>query len=143
MHLNCATAKDVLKTVKDEDVQMVDLRFTDLPGVWQHFSVPPSAVDPVALEDPRAAGQVERGVDHRPGAGDDVVLAREDLHRPLHPVVDAARPLVAHAVQVGRHRFEVDPHLGDVVLHLRVVRHRPRRGERPALVHLGGGATSP
>ena len=51
MHLNCATAKDVLKTVKDEDVQMVDLRFTDLPGVWQHFSVPPSAVDPVALEE--------------------------------------------------------------------------------------------
>jgi len=41
----CATAEDVLKTIKDEKVQMIDLRFTDLPGVWQHFSVPPSAVN--------------------------------------------------------------------------------------------------
>jgi glutamine synthetase len=29
---------------------MIDLRFTDLPGVWQHFSVPPSAVDADALD---------------------------------------------------------------------------------------------
>jgi glutamine synthetase len=42
---NCATAEDLLKTIKDEKVQMIDLRFTDLPGVWQHFSVPPSAVN--------------------------------------------------------------------------------------------------
>jgi glutamine synthetase len=27
------------------------LRFTDLPGVWQHFSVPPSAVDADALDE--------------------------------------------------------------------------------------------
>jgi glutamine synthetase len=38
MALNCATADDVLKTIKDEKVQMIDLRFTNLPGVWQHFS---------------------------------------------------------------------------------------------------------
>ena len=30
---------------------MIDLRFTDLPGVWQHFSVPPSAVDADALDE--------------------------------------------------------------------------------------------
>ena len=48
---NCATAEDVLKTIKDEKVQMIDLRFTDLPGVWQHFSVPPSAVNIDALEE--------------------------------------------------------------------------------------------
>ena len=42
---NCATAEDVLKTIKDDKVRMIDLRFTDLPGVWQHFSVPPSAVN--------------------------------------------------------------------------------------------------
>jgi len=34
---NCATAEDLLKAIKDEKVQMIDLRFTDLPGVWQHF----------------------------------------------------------------------------------------------------------
>src|SRR6185295_980472 len=41
----CATAEDLVKTIKDEKVQMIDLRFTDLPGVWQHFSVPPSAAN--------------------------------------------------------------------------------------------------
>jgi len=48
---NCATAEDVLKAIKDEKVQMIDLRFTDLPGVWQHFSVPPSAVNANALDE--------------------------------------------------------------------------------------------
>ena len=48
---NCAPAEDVLKTIKDKKVQMIDLRFTDLPGVWQHFSIPPSAVDADALNE--------------------------------------------------------------------------------------------
>src|ERR1700739_3566114 len=30
---------------------MIDLRFTDLPGVCQHFSVPPSAVNVDVLEE--------------------------------------------------------------------------------------------
>src|SRR5258708_11225852 len=48
---NCATAEDILKTIKDQKVQMIDLRFTDLPGVWQHFSVPPGAVNIDALNE--------------------------------------------------------------------------------------------
>src|SRR3982075_3632605 len=48
---NCATAEDLLKAIKDENVQMIDLRFTDLPGVWQHFSVPPSAVNANTLDE--------------------------------------------------------------------------------------------
>src|SRR5919106_755891 len=51
MFLKCATAEDVLKSIKDKGAQMVDLRFTDLPGVWQHFSVPPSAIDAEALSE--------------------------------------------------------------------------------------------
>src|SRR5688572_9180140 len=49
MLLDCAKADDVLQAIKDRGVQMVDLRFTDLPGTWQHFSVPPGAVDAEAL----------------------------------------------------------------------------------------------
>ena len=30
---------------------MIDLRFTDLPGAWQHFSVPPGAVNADALDE--------------------------------------------------------------------------------------------
>jgi glutamine synthetase len=48
---NCAATEDLLKAIKDEKVQMIDLRFTDLPGVWQHFSVPPSAVNIDALNE--------------------------------------------------------------------------------------------
>ena len=36
------TATDVLKMA--EEVKMVDMRFTDLPGTWQHFSLPAHAL---------------------------------------------------------------------------------------------------
>src|SRR5579875_3438451 len=45
------TADDVLRTIKDDKIAMIDLRFTDLPGLWQHFSVPPSALDADSFED--------------------------------------------------------------------------------------------
>src|SRR5437764_15164955 len=35
-----ATPADVVRTAKDAAVRVVDLRFTDLPGTWQHFSIP-------------------------------------------------------------------------------------------------------
>ncbi|MBT8340967.1 MAG: type I glutamate--ammonia ligase, partial [Desulfatitalea sp.] len=43
--------KDVLKLVKEEDVKMVDLRFMDFPGLWQHFSVPVSELEESSFED--------------------------------------------------------------------------------------------
>ncbi|WP_298372925.1 type I glutamate--ammonia ligase [uncultured Bradyrhizobium sp.] len=51
MFPTCATAQDIVKAIKDEKVQMIDLRFTDLPGLWQHFSVPPSAASIDALSE--------------------------------------------------------------------------------------------
>ncbi|MBU2488530.1 MAG: type I glutamate--ammonia ligase [Proteobacteria bacterium] len=33
-------AKQVLKFAKENNAKMVDLRFMDFPGLWQHFSVP-------------------------------------------------------------------------------------------------------
>src|SRR5439155_11722587 len=34
------TPKDVLKLAKEKGAKIVDLRFIDLPGLWQHFSIP-------------------------------------------------------------------------------------------------------
>lgn len=34
------TAQEVLAFAKDKDVKMVDVKFIDLPGIWQHFSIP-------------------------------------------------------------------------------------------------------
>ena len=39
------TVKDVLDLIKKEGVKMVDFRFTDLPGTWQHFSMSSRLVD--------------------------------------------------------------------------------------------------
>jgi len=33
------TASDVMKFAKDNKVEIVDLKFCDVPGLWQHFSV--------------------------------------------------------------------------------------------------------
>src|SRR3989338_311684 len=33
-------AKDAMKLIKDKKIQIVDLKFNDLPGLWQHFSIP-------------------------------------------------------------------------------------------------------
>ncbi len=38
-------AASVLKFIKDEDVKFLDIRFTDLPGIQQHFNIPASTVD--------------------------------------------------------------------------------------------------
>src|SRR5207253_11419447 len=32
--------KDILKLAKDQQVKIVDLRFVDMPGTWQHSSIP-------------------------------------------------------------------------------------------------------
>ena len=45
------TPKDVLKMVKDTGAKMIDMRFMDFPGLWQHFSVPSSQLDEGSFEE--------------------------------------------------------------------------------------------
>ncbi len=33
------TSKEVMQFIKEEGIQVIDLKFVDLPGLWQHFSV--------------------------------------------------------------------------------------------------------
>ena len=51
MMSDITTAADVLSLMKQEKVQMVDLRFMDFPGIWQHFSIPASALDADSFEE--------------------------------------------------------------------------------------------
>ncbi len=44
-----ATAKDVLKLMKEKDVKYVDLRFTDPRGKWQHVTFDAALIDEEAL----------------------------------------------------------------------------------------------
>ena len=34
------TPAEVLQMIRDVESRIVDVRFTDLPGVWQDFSIP-------------------------------------------------------------------------------------------------------
>jgi glutamine synthetase len=50
-------SSEVIKFIKDTDVKFLDIRFTDLPGVQQHFNIPASTVD----EDFFSVGQLFDG----------------------------------------------------------------------------------
>ena len=47
------TPKDVIEFAKLNDVVMVDLKFIDFLGTWQHFAVPVSELSEEMLEEGR------------------------------------------------------------------------------------------
>jgi len=46
-----ASASDIVKRIKDEEIEWVDLRFTDPKGKWQHLTMVSSVIDEDALEE--------------------------------------------------------------------------------------------
>jgi glutamine synthetase len=44
-------AQEVLKLITEKDVQVVDLKFGDFPGTWQHFTIPISQATPEIFEE--------------------------------------------------------------------------------------------
>ena len=46
-----ASAKEIAKRIKDEEIEWVDLRFTDPKGKWQHLSMCADVIDEDALEE--------------------------------------------------------------------------------------------
>jgi glutamine synthetase len=46
-----ANSEELLKYIEDEGIEMVDVRFCDLPGVMQHFTVPVSSFDQSVFDD--------------------------------------------------------------------------------------------
>lgn len=44
------TAEDVLKLMKENNVEVVDLKFCDLPGLWQHFSASANEITEESFE---------------------------------------------------------------------------------------------
>ena len=43
--------RELLQFVSDEGIKMVDLRFVDLPGLWQHFSISANEVEEEMFEE--------------------------------------------------------------------------------------------
>ena len=44
-NIRADAVKSVLSLIKEKGVKAVDVKFTDLPGTWQHFSLPASTFD--------------------------------------------------------------------------------------------------
>ena len=40
-----SSASEVLEFAEERNVEMVDLKFIDLPGTWQHMTLPLRALD--------------------------------------------------------------------------------------------------
>jgi glutamine synthetase len=40
MKLKSLTPKDLMSEIKGMDIKMADIRFTDIPGTTQHFTIP-------------------------------------------------------------------------------------------------------
>ena len=45
------TPKDVIALVRERKIQVIDFRFMDLPGLWQHFSIPAESLDESTFEE--------------------------------------------------------------------------------------------
>lgn len=43
--------QDTMRFIKDEEIEFVDVRFTDVPGIEHHFSIPASMFDEDAVEE--------------------------------------------------------------------------------------------
>jgi glutamine synthetase len=48
--VSAKTADDIIKLISDEKIEFVDVRFCDLPGVMQHFTIPATGLDEDVFE---------------------------------------------------------------------------------------------
>ena len=48
---NATAVSKVFKLIEDEGVKMVDFKFMDFPGQWQHFSVPVTQLEKSSFEE--------------------------------------------------------------------------------------------
>src|SRR5438132_13792752 len=45
------TPKEVLAFIREKQVRAIDLRFVDLPGTWQHFTIPANMLEEAVFEE--------------------------------------------------------------------------------------------
>ncbi|MGD2174005.1 MAG: type I glutamate--ammonia ligase [Candidatus Brocadiaceae bacterium] len=75
--------EDVLKVIEQRDIRVVDLRFMDFPGQWQHFSIPAHKLTEESFDE-------GFGIDASSVRGWRAIEESDMLVRPdpEHPVVD-------------------------------------------------------
>jgi glutamine synthetase len=56
------TPEKILKKVKDENIKFIDLKFNDLPGLWQHFTITAGELNGNLDSDPSKGGIWAEGI---------------------------------------------------------------------------------
>ncbi|MDJ0702160.1 MAG: type I glutamate--ammonia ligase [Leptolyngbyaceae cyanobacterium MO_188.B28] len=46
-----ATAEEILKKIQDENIKVIDLKFIDMPGIWQHLTLYQDQIDADSFTD--------------------------------------------------------------------------------------------
>jgi glutamine synthetase len=82
------TPEDVAKLIKEKNIKIVDLKFNDLPGLWQHFSMPIAELDDVWEEGVGFDGSSIRGFQKIQES--DMILIPDPKSARLDPVPEVA-----------------------------------------------------
>ncbi len=86
------TPTEVLAFAKQKGIAMVDLKFIDLPGLWQHFTIPISELDEsVFTEGVGFDGSSIRGF--REIHESDMMLIPDAGHRRARPDLQGSDPI--------------------------------------------------
>ncbi len=104
------TAAEVLKFAKENDVKMVDLKFTDFVGTWQHFSVPISELDEKSFEEGFGFdGSSIRG--WQPINASDMLVVPDPATATIDPMVEVPTlSLICNVVDpITKEPYEKDP----------------------------------
>ncbi len=104
------TPKEVLEMAKEKQAKVVDLRFMDFPGVWQHFTVPMSELDESSFEDGYGFdGSSIRG--WQPINASDMLLIPDPASAKMDPFYkESSLVLIGNAVDpVTREPYTRDP----------------------------------
>ena len=104
--MSFTSADEVLSYIRENDVQFVDVRFCDLPGIMQHFTVPGSNFgadvfdgrpDVRRLVDPRLPGDPRVGHAAAAGPDDGRASTRSAQHKTLNMNFFIHDPLTGEA----------------------------------------------
>ena len=144
-----ATPGDVLKLVKDEGVEVVDVRFCDLPGLMQHFSIPAHELTEDVFEDGLGFdGSSIRGFQEIHES--DMLLIPDPstaVIDPFRAAHDAEHQRASCSDPVTGERYSRDPRYIAKKAEDYLKRHRPRRHRvlraRGRVLHLRLGALRP
>jgi glutamine synthetase len=105
-----ANPSQVIEFCRSQAVQMVDFRFTDLPGTWQHFSVPVTELDEsMFVEGVGFDGSSIRGFQHINES--DMILLPDAASATVDPLLRVKTLLLTCDIYdpITRQRYTRDP----------------------------------